>query len=148
MVAMLIWLRGNYGLRVTDYYNCKDSSLSAEINEPDPLVIVSEVSDSNTITVVAGGGTPPYVYTLSGGSPRPTGEFVDLQTAPTRWKLMMQMIGGPIVSREFEINIIAIEEQDFSALQIFPNLQAANSTSLLRLLPKNSHWKSLILPAW
>ncbi|MBP1668629.1 MAG: C-terminal target protein, partial [Bacteroidetes bacterium] len=112
---------GNYGLRVTDYYNCKDSSLSVVITEPDEITIVSQVSDSNTITVTAEGGTPPLVYTLNGGSPQATGEFVDLPNDTYTVEVDDANNCGPVVSQEFVINIIAIEEQGYSTLQIFPN---------------------------
>jgi hypothetical protein len=112
---------GNYGLRITDYYNCKDSSLSVVITEPDEISIVSQVSDSNTITVVAEGGTPPLVYTLNGGSPQATGEFVDLPNDTYTVEVDDANNCGPIVSQEFVINVIAIEEQGYSTLQIFPN---------------------------
>jgi hypothetical protein len=112
---------GNYGLRVTDYYNCKDSSLSVEISEPAEIAIISQVSDSNTITVVAEGGTPPLVYTVNDGSPQATGEFVDLPNGTYTVEVDDANNCGPVVSQEFVINIIAIEEQGYSALQIFPN---------------------------
>jgi hypothetical protein len=112
---------GNYGLRITDYFNCKDSSLSVAITEPDEITIISEVSDSNTITVVAEGGTPPLVYTLNGASPQATGEFVDLPNGTYTVEVDDANNCGPVVSQEFEINIIAIKEQGYSALQIFPN---------------------------
>jgi hypothetical protein len=115
---------GNYNLKITDYYNCKDSSLAVEILEPDEIIIVSQVSDSNTITVAAEGGTPPLVYTLNGGSPQSTGEFVDLPNGTYTVEVNDANNCGPVVSDEFEINIVSVEELGYSPMQIFPNPSA------------------------
>ncbi|MBN1413649.1 MAG: T9SS type A sorting domain-containing protein [Bacteroidales bacterium] len=112
---------GMYSLTITDYYNCSDSSLSVEITEPPDISIISQVSDSNTITVVAEGGTPPLSFTITGGTPQSTGEFIDLPNGTYTVAVSDANGCGPVYSDEFIISIVGLEESRFSAFNLYPN---------------------------
>jgi len=112
---------GIYTLTITDFYNCANNGLSVLITEPVALHITSQDSDSNTITVVADGGTPPLTYTITGGSPQANGEFTGLANGTYTVEVNDANDCGPVVSDEFVISVIGIEEPMFISLNIFPN---------------------------
>ncbi|MBN2275197.1 MAG: T9SS type A sorting domain-containing protein [Bacteroidales bacterium] len=113
---------GTYDLVVTDYYNCVDSSLSVEITEPaSAITIISQESDSNSITVVAEGGTPPLSYTITGGTPQATGEFTGLANGIYIVEVTDANGCGPVESQPFIINISGIEGIGLNGFKLFPN---------------------------
>jgi hypothetical protein len=112
---------GIYGLKVIDAFNCKDSSLSVTITEPEIISITSQAADSNTITIVAEGGTPPLTYTLNGGIPQSSGVFSSLPNGTYTVEVNDANDCGPVLSQEFVIDISAIETDEMASFTVFPN---------------------------
>jgi large repetitive protein len=63
--------KGSYTLKVKDSNGCESAAVTVEITEPTPLTITVQNqintskfgSTNGSISVTAGGGTPPYTYT-------------------------------------------------------------------------------------
>lgn len=75
---------GQYFIKVTDMFGC-DSLLPFTITEPAPVTVQTTSSNiscyggtDGTITTVAGGGTPPYLFNITGGPTQSNGNFTGL----------------------------------------------------------------------
>ncbi|MCD6201744.1 MAG: gliding motility-associated C-terminal domain-containing protein [Bacteroidales bacterium] len=66
---------GTYDLAIKDSHGCEQTGSSLTVNEPDALIftlqsgtgITCHGGDDGTITLHAGGGTPPYAFSIDGG---------------------------------------------------------------------------------
>ncbi len=69
-------LPGNYDVAVRDNNNCDTYGSTISIQEPSAISITSELvtdiscngANDGQITIIASGGTPPYTYSIDGGS--------------------------------------------------------------------------------
>ncbi len=69
---------GNYTVTVTDATGCSTSDVTSTllVEDPDPISVNSESAtdatcfgvDDGTVSAIAAGGTPPYLYTLNPGA--------------------------------------------------------------------------------
>lgn len=109
---------GDYTLTVEDSDGTQSSTI-VTITEPDALAL-SASAVGNTITATANGGTPPYQFSLNGGTLQSSGIFTDLPAG--EYTVMAVDDNGCTVSGSENIIISrTVEPNEAWGLTVSPN---------------------------
>ena len=111
---------GNYSVTVDDAHACRAISSEISIAEPDELEIISHSVSGNTITVTAGGGTPPYTYTLEGLDESTTGVFSGLPNGTYTVEVTDDNNCGPVTITDLVV-LTSLENYDERSIKVYPN---------------------------
>jgi hypothetical protein len=109
-----------YTVIIRDANSCLSASTDATIAGPEELVVVNQSVDGSTITVEAGGGVPPYTYTLDGSEENSTGVFTNVDPGTHSVSVTDANDCGTIIIDDLEV-ITAIEDLSINNLSIYPN---------------------------
>jgi uncharacterized repeat protein (TIGR01451 family) len=108
---------GNYTVSVKDANNVVNST-QVVITQPSPLLITAIISGNNIFATTNGGGSPPYVYSLSTsqGTPIVTSQTSSSFTifTPGNYNVIVQDANGCLATTTVTLNTIAANDDVFT----------------------------------
>ncbi|GAB5522952.1 MAG: hypothetical protein Roseis2KO_08240 [Roseivirga sp.] len=110
---------GIYAFTISDAQGCTFVG-NISISEPDALTISASLTDINTITAVAGGGTTPYEYSLDGVNFQTSAVFSGLANGD--YRVTVRDANGCTNSADQSIVITALDWPALArAVSVYPN---------------------------
>lgn len=108
----------SYTISVRDTAGCIED-IGATITQPSQLIINSVVS-GNSITAAGSGGTPPYSYSLNGGSWQSSGVYNNLASGTYRIQVRDDNNCGPVQTEDLIVET-GVTETSLENAKIYPN---------------------------
>ena len=113
---------GNYEIIVQDDNGCIEFITDIEVNSPVEMITSINELSTGVVEVIVIGGTPPYKYSIDGGSYQTNNTFTDLIPGVT-YTVEVKDSNNCVSSNVFEIEEDSLSSSDFTtnSFAIYPN---------------------------